>query len=325
VARLLLQRDQARPVVHAALLERVCLLLLGQLDRREAPRLQRRGEGVGQHHARERDVPDPDPVGRQLGVDGGAQQVRLVGPEVERGQRLDSANEQPDGLLGRRVDELVEVAGRDRVGELLGVLDAERQHQVDVDVDAVRRPDRGHRDVERELAGRDDVGEGEERIDPVHARRPDRIELARPGRQADRPGWDPHDQARGEANDQDDDRGDDDHGLQGGEQRQEQPRGAEGDRDEDPGRVDRRLAMDAHDDRDAPLLVAPLDGLGRFERAGDGLRDLQERRHGGSVGRGVLRGVVRHEAALLSALGPLGRAGGAARRVAVMAGTCAGW
>ena len=83
--------------------------------------------------------------------------------------------------------------------------------------------------------------------------------------------------------------------------------------------------MDPDDDRDAALLVALLDGLGRLERPGDGLRDLDERRPGGFVARGVLRGVVRHEAALLSAVGPGAAAACGVRRTAVIGGACAGW
>ena len=181
VTRLLLERDQVGAVVQPALFEREVLLLLGQLDRGEPPRLERRGDRIREHDPRERDVPDPDPVRLELGVDRGAQERRLGGPEIERGQRLDAADQQADGLLAGGVDELVEVARRDRVGELDRVLDAERQHEVDVDVDAVRRADRRHRDVERDLAGRDDVGQREERVDPVHAGLPDRVELVRAG------------------------------------------------------------------------------------------------------------------------------------------------
>ena len=40
---------------------------------------------------------------------------------------------------------------------------------------------------------------------------------------------------------------------------------------------------------------------------------------------GVLRGVVRHETALLSAVGPEAAAACGVRRTAVIGGACAGW
>ena len=45
----------------------------------------------------------------------------------------------------------------------------------------------------------------------------------------------------------------------------------------------------------------------------------------GFVAPGVLRGVVRHEAALLSAVGPGAAAACGVRRTAVIGGACAGW
>ena len=105
-------------------------------------------------------------------------------------------------VLGGRVDELVDVAGRDRVDELDGIADPEREHEVDVDVDAVGRADGGDRHVERELAGGHDVGQGEERVDPVDARLADALVASGPGDEADRARRDAHEQARREPDDE---------------------------------------------------------------------------------------------------------------------------
>ena len=73
----------------------------------------------------------------------------------------------------------------------------------------------------------------------------------------------------------DDDRDHDDHRAQRVDERQEQARRGEPDGDDDPDRVDRRLAPDPDDDRDAAVLVGALDRVAGLERSGLDLDDLE--------------------------------------------------
>ena len=74
-----------------------------------------------------------------------------------------------------------------------------------------------------------------------------------------------------------DDRADDDHRPQGGDQRQEQARCGEPDGDQDQLEADRRLALDPDDERHPPVRVRPLERLGRVQRRGVDLDDLDVR------------------------------------------------
>ena len=64
-----LLREERGPVREPALRERVDLVLLGELDRREPARLERRRERRRERDPGERRAPHVDAVGRQLGVD----------------------------------------------------------------------------------------------------------------------------------------------------------------------------------------------------------------------------------------------------------------
>ena len=84
---------------------------------------------------------------------------------------------------------------------------------------------------------------------------------------------------------------DDDHGAQREEQRQEQTGRAERDREEDPLDLDRRLALDAHDDRDPAIRVALLERVAGIDRRRDRLGDLDVRRGDRLRGVGVRGGL----------------------------------
>ena len=168
-ARRGLLRDQARLVLEAALVEQERLRLLVQLHGGQPLRLEGRGQLRRHAHLGERDVLDVDAVRLELGVDRRPQHVGLGAAEVEGREGRHAADHRPQRVLGGAVEELVEVARGDRVGELHGVGDVQREDRVDVHADAVGRADLADRDVERDLAGRDDVAQREDRADAVDA------------------------------------------------------------------------------------------------------------------------------------------------------------
>ena len=72
-------------------------------------------------------------------------------------------DQEADGLLARRLADLVEVRGGDREDELLGRVDPERHQDVDVGPDVVAGRDLHRERVERRLAARDDVADDDPR------------------------------------------------------------------------------------------------------------------------------------------------------------------
>ena len=226
------------------------------------------------------------------------ERVGLRRVEIQRGHRLDPADERPDRVLAGRLHELVRVAGRDRVGELHRIRDPQGEEHVHGHADAVRGADLADRDVEGDLARGHQVRQGDHGADPAVAGGEDVIVTAALHDQADGARGHADEQPRQQPDHEGDDRPHDDHGAQGGHQRQEQPGGGEADRDEDPDGVDRWLTTNPHDHRHPAVLIATLDGIGGIEWGGLGLRELDVRlgKHGGALGgRGPRLGRhVRH-------------------------------
>ena len=161
------------PIRLPPLLEGVALDLLLALDGGDPPAFERAHELVRWLDMQDDHPFDLDAVAGQRAPGGRSELGGLRSGEIEDVFGGRSPDQQPQGVLTGRLADLVEIGRGDREHELFRTRDAEGQQDVDRDAQAFLGRHLSDRDIERDLASRDEVRDRDPRRDDVVAR-PDR-------------------------------------------------------------------------------------------------------------------------------------------------------